>query len=65
MTTATISTYYCNFCDAVKTVAIKFGKGFWAFAESYGRARAASMLSQQGFHKEARNLMLLDLGETK
>ena len=65
MATATISTYYCTFCDAVKTIAIKFGKGFWAFAESYGRARAASMLSQQGFHKEARNLMLLDLGAKK
>lgn len=57
MTTTTISTYYCKFCDAVKTIAIKFGKGFWDFAESYGKARAAAVLAQQGYPELARNLM--------
>ena len=62
MTTATISTYYCTFCEAVKTFAIKFGKGFMAFAESAGRARAANELARMGMHKEAKALML---GDTK
>ena len=30
----------------------------WAFGESAGRARAAAELSRQGFHKEAKALML-------
>jgi hypothetical protein len=32
--------------------------GIVAFGESAGRARAAAELSRQGFHEEARNLML-------
>jgi hypothetical protein len=32
--------------------------GLIAFGESAGRARAAAELSRQGFHKEARALML-------
>ena len=32
--------------------------GFIAFGESAGRARAAAELSRQGFHEEARRLML-------
>jgi hypothetical protein len=32
--------------------------GIIAFGESAGRARAAAELSRQGFHEEARNLML-------
>ena len=62
MTTATISTYYCTLCDAVKTIAIKFGKGFMRTTESIGRARAASQLAQMGEHELARKLML---GDTK
>jgi len=58
MTTATISTYYCTFCDAVKTIAITAFIGFIAFAESTGRARAAAELSRQGMYDEARALML-------
>ena len=34
----------------------------WAFGESAGRARAAAELSRQGFHDEAKALML---GDTK
>ena len=32
--------------------------GIMAFGESAGRARAAAELSRQGYHEEARNLML-------
>ena len=32
--------------------------GIIAFGESAGRARAAAELSRQGYHEEARNLML-------
>ena len=58
MTTATISTYYCTFCDAVKTSAIKFGIAFMAIGESTGRARAAAALHQQGFPELAKKIML-------
>ena len=62
MTTVTISTYYCTFCEAVKTRAIKFGKGFINITESIGRARAAAELSRMGYQDEAKALML---GDTK
>ena len=62
MTTATISTYYCTICDAVKTIAIIAFVGMIAFGESAGRARAASELTRMGMHKEAKALML---GDTK
>ena len=39
---------------------VAFAMGVWAFGESAGRARAAAELSRQGFHKEARALMLGD-----
>ena len=58
MTTATISTYYCNFCQAVKTMAITAFIGLIAFGESAGRARAASELARMGMHDEAKALML-------
>jgi len=35
-----------------------------AFGESAGRARAAAELSRQGYHEQARNLML-DQGRIK
>ena len=60
MTTATISTYYCTICQAVKTMAITAFIGFIAFAESTGRARAAAQLHQQGFPELARKVMLGD-----
>ena len=62
MTTATISTYYCTLCDAVKTIAITAFIGLIAFGESAGRARAANELARMGMHKEAKALML---GDTK
>jgi len=60
MTTATISTYYCTFCEAVKKIAIVAFVGMIAFFESTGRARAAAELSRQGLHAEAKALMLGD-----
>ena len=60
MTTATISTYYCNFCQAVKTMAITAFCAMLAFGESTGRARAASALAQQGYPELARKIMLGD-----
>ena len=56
--TTTLSTYYCTFCDAVKTSAIKFGIAFMAIGESTGRARAAAALHQQGFPELAKKIML-------
>ena len=37
---------------------VAFAMGAWAFGESAGRARAAAELSRQGYHEEARRLML-------
>ena len=62
MTVATMTnttwTYTCKICKVInKALAVMF-VGIIAFGESAGRARAASALSRQGFHKEARALML-------
>ena len=58
MTTATISTRYCTFCDAVKKIALSTLIAIWAFGESTGRARAAAELTRMGMHNEAKALML-------
>jgi len=47
-----------KFIKTIGKYAVAFAMGVWAFGESAGRARAASELSRQGFHKEARALML-------
>ncbi len=39
---------------------VAFAMGVWAFGESAGRARAAAELSRQGYHQEAKRLMLGD-----
>ena len=62
MTVATMTnttwTYTCKICKVInKALAVMFVR-IIAFGESAGRARAASELSRQGFHKEARALML-------
>ena len=62
MTVATMTnttwTYTCKICKVInKALAVMF-VGIIAFGESAGRARAAAELSRQGFHKEARALML-------
>lgn len=40
------------------TYVVALAMGIWAFGESAGRARAAAELSRQGYHKEAKALML-------
>ena len=58
MTTTTLSTYYCAFCAAVAKIAKKtFTKIIKTF-EAAGRARAAAELARQGYHKEARAIIL-------
>ena len=55
MTTATMINYTVSpFWNGVKA----FGRGTWNFMESMGRARAAAELHRQGYHEEAKRLML-------
>ena len=49
-----------RFIKKLAKIIVAIGMGLWAFGESSGRARAAAELSRQGFHQEARNLMLGD-----
>lgn len=58
MTTHTLYTYTCKFCDAVATAVNKFFAGMINTFESIGRARAASELARQGYYKEAQALMM-------
>ena len=62
MTVATMTnttwTYTCKICKILRTALSVAFVGLIAFGESAGRARAAAELSRQGFHKEARALML-------
>ena len=59
--TNTTWNYTCKICSVLrKSLAVAF-VGLIAFGESAGRARAASELSRQGFHKEAKALMTLPL----
>ncbi len=37
---------------------VAIAMGIWAFGESAGRARAAEALWREGYHKEAKRLML-------
>ena len=37
---------------------VAFAMGVWEFGESAGRARAAEALWREGFHEEAKRLML-------
>ena len=56
--TSTTWTYTCKICKMIRTALSIAFVGLIAFGESAGRARAAAELSRQGFHKEARALML-------
>jgi len=49
--TALVQTYIANPFSG-------FAKGFWNFCEVAGYARAASELSRQGLHKEAKACMM-------
>ena len=62
MTVATISnttwSYTCKVCKMIRTALSVAFVGLIALGESAGRARAASELSRQGYHDEAKALML-------
>ena len=49
-----------KFIKVIGKYLVVFAMGAWAFGESVGRARAAAELSRQGYHAEARRLMLGD-----
>ena len=48
----------CKICKVVQTALVTFAMGVWAFGESAGRARAAEALWREGYHEEAKRLML-------
>ena len=62
MTVATMTnttwTYTCKICKVLRTALSIAFVGLIALGESAGRARAASELSRQGYHDEAKALML-------
>lgn len=64
MTVATMKSntwnFTCKACVIMRNILIATWVGFMAFGESAGRARAAAALSREGFHEEARRLMLGD-----
>ena len=60
MSTATINTYYCSFCVAVKKFASAIFTKIVNVLETIGRARAASQLAQMGHHDLARKVMMGD-----
>jgi hypothetical protein len=62
MTVATMTnttwTYTCKICKMIRTALSVAFVGLIAFGESAGRARAAAELSRQGYHDDAKSLML-------
>ena len=60
MATATAKSWdiTCHICKILRTSLVTFAMGIWAFGESAGRARAAEALWREGYHKEAKALML-------
>ena len=50
----TLSVYYCSFCEAVR----KFLSAIIHLGENAGTIKAATQLSQMGYHKEAKALMM-------
>ncbi len=62
MTVATMTnttwTYTCKICKMFRTALSVAFVGLIAFGESAGRARAAAELHRQGYHDEAKALML-------
>lgn len=58
MTTQILSTYYCRLCDVISAVLKKIGNGILKFFETTATSRAATELIRQGYHKEAKALMM-------
>ena len=48
----------CEICETVSKYAKKAMKSFYSICESIGYARAASELARQGYHEEAKALMM-------
>lgn len=59
MSTIAASTWNvtCNICATIRNALIVAFMGVAAFAESSGRARAASHLATMGYYEEARKIM--------
>ena len=61
MTAITHTSFYnitCKICTVIRNALIAFFVGMIALGESAGRARAAAELSRQGYHEEAKRLIL-------
>ena len=52
------STFKIQPLKTLGKVLVAVAMAVWAFGESAGRARAAAELSRQGYHEEAKRLML-------
>jgi len=48
----------CHICDKIAQIVSKVWDGVVAHAEIVGTARACAQLSAQGYHKEAKALMM-------
>ena len=56
--TSTTWTYTCKICNVISTALGVFLVTMIALGESAGRARAAEALWREGYHEEAKRLML-------
>ena len=56
--------FTCKTCVVIRNILLGMWIGIIAFGGSAGRARAAAELSRNGFHEQARNLMI-DQGRIK
>ena len=54
----TTVTYTHGIVDVIKSSLRRFGKGFTKYVEVASYTRAATELARQGYHKEAKALML-------
>jgi hypothetical protein len=54
----TTITYTHGIVDVIKSSLRRFGKGFTKYIEIASYTRASSELARQGYHKEAKVLML-------
>tara|TARA_B100001113_G_scaffold328049_1_gene302001 strand:+ start:818 stop:1021 length:204 start_codon:yes stop_codon:yes gene_type:complete len=50
--------FTCKLCGVIRQALAVMFVGLIAFGESAGRARAARELARQGYHDEAKNIML-------
>ena len=50
--------FTCKLCGVIRQALAVMFVGLIAFGESAGRARAARELARQGYHDEAKNLIL-------